>query len=187
MEVEETNLPGVLLIKPKVFGDARGGFMELWNAGRYADFGIPASFVQDNVSRSRAGVLRGIHAQHPGAQGKLVQVIEGAVWDVAVDLRRDSPHFRRWVGVELTGESAHQLWVPPGFGHGFCVMSDKTVFLYKCTAPYAPENELGVAWDDPDIAIDWPIQDPILSDKDRILPKLADIADRKLPVCSDYR
>jgi dTDP-4-dehydrorhamnose 3,5-epimerase len=186
MEIEETELPGVLLVKPKVFGDARGGFMEMWNAERYAEAGLDWRFVQDNVSRSKADVVRGIHSQHPRAQGKLVQVLQGAVWDVAVDLRCDSPHFGRWAGRELTGENAHQLWVPPGFGHGFCVLSDETIFVYKCTDLYAPDCEVGVAWDDPEIGITWPCSEPLLSEKDKALPRLADVPRESLPTLADY-
>ena len=186
MKVTETRLPGVLLIEPRIFGDARGAFWETWNAARYTDAGVPATFVQDNVSRSSRGVLRGLHLQHPQAQGKLVQVLQGEVFDVAVDLRRDSSHFGQWVGVTLTGENAEQLWIPPGFHHGFCVLSETVIFSYKCTDFYAPQAELGVLWNDPEIGIDWPLNDPILSDKDVALPRLRDLSQELLPSVRDY-
>ena len=186
MKVTETRLPGVLLIEPRIFGDARGAFWETWNAARYTDAGVPATFVQDNVSRSSRGVLRGLHLQHPQAQGKLVQVLQGEVFDVAVDLRRGSSHFGQWVGVTLTGENAEQLWIPPGFHHGFCVLSETVIFSYKCTDFYAPQTELGVLWNDPEIGIDWPLKDPILSDKDVALPRLRDLSQELLPSVRDY-
>ena len=186
MKVTETTLPGVLLIEPRLFGDSRGAFWETWNAARYAEAGIPSAFVQDNVSRSSHGVLRGLHLQHPQAQGKLVQVLQGEVFDVAVDLRRDSPCFGQWVGATLSVENARQLWVPPGFHHGFCVLSDVAVFCYKCTDFYAPQTELGVLWNDPDIGIDWPLEDPILSDKDVALPRVSEVARDRLPSIADY-
>ena len=174
MKVTELSLPGVLLIEPKVFGDARGFFYETFNAARYAEAGIHLPFVQDNLSRSKKGTLRGLHFQEPHAQGKLVQVLAGAVWDVAVDVRRGSPSFGRWVGVELSAENRRQLWVPPGFAHGFCVLSDTADFLYKCTALYAPHTDRGVLWNDPDLGISWPVQEPLLSPKDAVLPRLKD-------------
>nr|WP_227027722.1 dTDP-4-dehydrorhamnose 3,5-epimerase [Corallococcus soli] len=167
-------LPEVLLLEPKVFGDDRGFFLESYNAKRYADAGIPGPFVQDNLSRSVKGTLRGLHFQEPNAQGKLVQCLAGAVWDVAVDVRRGSPTFGRWVAAELSFENKRQLWVPPGFAHGFCVLSDSADFFYKCTALYSPETERSVHWNDPDLAIPWPVSAPLLSGKDQQAPRLKD-------------
>lgn len=150
-------LPGPVIVEPDVYGDERGFFMESWNREKFRQGGLDVAFVQDNHSRSDKGVLRGLHFQNPGAQGKLVRVATGAVWDVVVDLRRSSPHFGEWAGVELTEENHRMLWVPEGFAHGFLVLRDTTHFLYKCTTPYAPEHEHVLAWDDPDIAIDWPL------------------------------
>jgi dTDP-4-dehydrorhamnose 3,5-epimerase len=163
-----TAIPDVLLIEPKVFGDARGFFFESWNARAFREAtGVDASFVQDNHSRSARGVLRGLHYQLRQPQGKLVRVVRGAVFDVAVDLRRASPHFGRWVGAELSEDNQRQLWVPPGFAHGFLVLSESADFLYKTTDYYAPEHERCIAWNDPDIAIAWPSGiTPVLSQKD---------------------
>lgn len=175
MNIVETSLPGVLLIEPRVFGDARGFFLESWNRKVFADHGLDLNFVQDNHSRSGKGVLRGLHYQLNAPQGKLVRVTSGAAFDVAVDMRRSSPHFGRWEGVELTAENHRMLWIPPGFAHGFLVLSDSADFLYKTTDYYAPQWDRGVRWDDPDIAVQWPLQDaPLLSDKDRALPLLKD-------------
>jgi dTDP-4-dehydrorhamnose 3,5-epimerase len=174
MNIRETSLPGVLLVEPKVFGDSRGFFVELFHARRYAEGGIPGPFVQDNYSRSVKGTLRGLHFQEPQAQGKLVQVIAGAVYDVAVDIRQGSPSFGRWFATELDADGARQLYVPPGFAHGFCVLTDTADFMYKCTATYAPEHERGVAWNDPDIGIPWPVERPMLSAKDAAAPRLKD-------------
>jgi dTDP-4-dehydrorhamnose 3,5-epimerase len=176
MQAIETALPGVLLLEPKVFGDARGFFMESWNRKTFADLGLDLDFVQDNHSRSARGVLRGIHYQLRQPQGKLVRVITGAVFDVAVDLRRASPHFGKWVGYELSAENHRMMWVPPGFGHGFLVLSEMADFLYKTTAYYAPEWDRGIRWDDPDMGIDWPLQglSPQLSAKDQVQPLLRD-------------
>jgi dTDP-4-dehydrorhamnose 3,5-epimerase len=169
MNILETALPGVLIIEPRVFGDERGFFMETWNAEAFRAAGLDLSFVQDNHSRSSAGVLRGLHYQLTRPQGKLVRVTAGAVYDVAVDLRRSSAHFGRWVGVELSAENKRMLWVPPGFAHGFLTLSDGTDFLYKCTDLYAPADERCVAWDDAKIGIAWPLGSmvPQLSAKDR--------------------
>lgn len=175
MEIIETPLAGVLIIEPRVFGDQRGFFLETWSRRRYAEVGIDVDFVQDNLSFSQQGVLRGLHFQNPGAQGKLVSVLVGEVFDVAVDLRQGSPTFGRWHGVILSGENKRQYWVPPGFAHGFCVTSATALFAYKCTALYAPEHERAIRWDDPVLAIDWPVADPQVSDKDRLAPYLADI------------
>ena len=176
MNIIETALPGVLIIEPRVFGDARGFFMETWNAGAFAAAGLDLAFVQDNHSRSQKGVLRGLHFQIPGPQGKLVRVTSGAVFDVAVDLRASSPTFGRWTGVELSSDNKRMFWVPEGFAHGFLTLEDNTDFLYKCTAPYAPHSEHTLAWDDPAVGIDWPDlgMAPIISDKDTRGASLAD-------------
>jgi len=166
VKVSETVLPGVLLIEPQVFGDARGFFLEMYREERYAALGVRGPFVQDNWSRSRRGILRGLHLQHPNGQGKLVMVTRGSVFDVAVDVRRGSPHFGRWFGCELSEENKRQLWIPPGFAHGFCVTSEECDFLYKCTEIYAPENERTVLWNDPSIGVRWPVTQPLLSKKD---------------------
>ncbi len=181
MKISETELPGVLLLEPKRFGDDRGFFMELFHEKRYAEAGIPGPFVQDNFSRSAKGILRGLHFQQPHAQGKLVQVFAGAVYDVAVDIRRGSPTFGRWVGVELSADNRRQLWVPPGFAHGFCVLSESADFHYKCTDFYSPASEHGIAWNDPDLGIPWPVKSPLLSPKDSAAPRLKDA-----PVLPDY-
>lgn len=175
MNLEQTSLPGVILIKPDVFEDRRGFLMESWNARSYADAGIDADFVQDNLSRSSRHTLRGLHYQIQQPQGKLVRVVLGEVFDVAVDLRRSSPTFGKHEGVILSGENKHSLWIPPGFAHGFLVMSDSATFEYKCTDFYAPEHERTIRWDDPDIDINWPLPDgaePVLSEKDQAAPSL---------------
>jgi len=174
MKVVPTALPEVLIIEPKIFGDSRGFFYESFQAARYAEAGIQGPFVQDNLSRSVRGTLRGLHFQEPRAQGKLVQVLRGAVWDVAVDVRRGSPRFGRWVAVELSETAPRQLWIPPGFAHGFCVLSDSADFFYKCTELYAPECDRSIAWNDPEIGITWPVHSPILSPKDAAATRLAD-------------
>ncbi|MGM9515900.1 dTDP-4-dehydrorhamnose 3,5-epimerase [Roseateles sp. DB2] len=177
MKITPTSLPEVLLLEPRVFGDARGFFLESWNQQAFDQaVGQEVRFVQDNHSRSARGVLRGLHYQRaPHAQGKLVRVAQGRVFDVAVDLRRDSPRFGRWVGTELSSDNHRQLWIPPGFAHGFLVLSDSADFLYKTSDYYAPASEACVAWDDPDIGIQWPLEDlkPLLADKDRQAPGLA--------------
>ncbi|MCX7673830.1 MAG: dTDP-4-dehydrorhamnose 3,5-epimerase [Thiobacillaceae bacterium] len=173
MRVIETRLPGVLILEPKVFGDARGFFLESYNERTFAELGLPTRFVQDNHSRSARGVLRGLHYQIRQPQGKLVRVVRGAVFDVAVDLRRGSPTFGRWEGVELSEHNQRMLWVPPGFAHGFYVLSELADFLYKTTDFYAPEHERAIRWDDPDLAIAWPLAgEPLLSAKDRAAPSL---------------
>lgn len=181
MHVIETNLPGVLIIEPKVFGDARGYFFETWQQARYAAIGIKENFVQDNISYSARGVLRGLHYQNPNTQGKLVTVLQGEVFDVAVDIRVGSPKFGQWTGVYLSGENHRQLWVPPGFAHGFCVTSETAYFSYKCTDVYTPQAEGGIIWNDSDIGIEWPLADVVLSDKDKVYVKLRDISFDKLP------
>ena len=175
MNVIPTALPEVKIIEPKVFGDERGFFMETHNAAAFAAAGLDLHFVQDNHSRSTRGVLRGLHYQLSQPQGKLVRVAAGAVFDVAVDMRRSSPRFGKWVGVELSAANKRMLWVPPGFAHGFCVLSEVAEVEYKCTTVYDPSDEIGVVWDDPDIAIAWPIRAPLLSAKDRALPRLRDL------------
>jgi len=182
MQIIPTTLPEVLLIKPKLFGDSRGFFLETWNQQTYVDAGFPdIRFVQDNHSRSSQGVLRGLHFQRQYPQGKLVRVTQGAVFDVAVDIRPKSPTFGRWTGYELSEQNAWQLYVPPGFAHGFCVLSESADFLYKCTDYYHPEDEGGILWSDSDIGIDWPIQKPLLSDKDRTYHCLKQLTLQQLP------
>ncbi len=183
MKVIDTGLPGVLLLEPKVFGDARGFFMETWQAARYAEAGMPERFVQDNHSRSRRGVLRGLHYQLTQPQGKLVWVTRGAVFDVAVDVRRGSPHFGRWYGCQLDDVNHRQLYIPPGFAHGFCVVSEEADFFYKCTDYYHPQSERGIAWNDPEIGIDWPpLPEVALSGKDQQNRPLSVQAPDDLPV-----
>jgi dTDP-4-dehydrorhamnose 3,5-epimerase len=182
VKVIETRLPGVLIIEPRAFGDARGFFMETWQQERYEKIGIREKFVQDNLSYSTRGVLRGLHYQQPNTQGKLVSVVHGEVFDVAVDIRVGSPTFGQWVGVNLSGENHRQLWLPPGFAHGFCVLSDTTYFTYKCTDIYTPSAEGGIIWNDPDIGIEWPMKDTVLSEKDQVYPRIRDIPDARLPV-----
>lgn len=181
MNVIKTELPGVLIIEPSVFGDARGFFMETWHLGKYAELGLPDHFVQDNLSRSAQGVLRGLHYQHPQGQGKLVYVLEGEVFDVAVDIRVGSPTFRRWVGAMLSADNKRQMYVPPGFAHGFCVTSPSALLAYKCTDFYNPKLEGAVRWDDPDIGIQWPIAQPAISAKDAAAPLLKVIPQKRLP------
>ncbi len=186
MKVSELELPGVLLIEPDVHGDERGFFVETWHRDRYLDLGFPAgSFVQDNQSRSSGGVLRGLHYQRRFPQGKLIRVARGRVFDVAVDIRVGSPDFGRWVGRELSDETHHQMWVPQGFSHGFCVLSDVVDLVYACTEFYRPDDDHGLIWNDPQIRIDWPIESPQLSEKDQRLPTLADAEnDGQLPLYS---
>jgi len=179
MRFVPTELPEVVLVEPDVHGDPRGFFLESYHRRKYAEGGIDAEFVQDNHSRSLRDTLRGLHAQlAPHAQGKLVRVVEGTVFDVAVDLRVDSPRFGRWVGVELSDRNFRQLWIPPGFAHGFCVTSDAAQFEYKVTDFYAPECELALRWDDPEIGVAWPVAEPLLSDRDAAAPLLRDVRDR---------
>ena len=182
MKVIETGLPGLLVIEPKVFGDARGFFLETYAEVRYREAGVPARFVQANHSRSRRGVLRGLHYQLVQPQGKLVSVARGSVYDVAVDVRRGSPTFGQHFGCVLDDVEHRQMYVPPGFAHGFVVLSEEVDFLYQCTDYYHPASEAGIAWDDEDLAIDWPLRDVHLSDKDRLHPRLKDQAPEKLPV-----
>lgn len=181
MRFQPTAIPDVVLIKPDVFGDERGYFMESFQAKRYAEAGIDQPFVQDNLSFSRKGILRGLHYQHPNAQGKLVQVLQGEVFDAAVDIRRGSPTFGQWVGERLDARDHNQLWIPPGFAHGFVALSDTALFAYKCTDYYAPDSERGIRWDDPDIGIRWPIEPTEISDKDAAAPYLRDASPETLP------
>ncbi|MEO1324439.1 MAG: dTDP-4-dehydrorhamnose 3,5-epimerase [Pseudomonadota bacterium] len=178
MNIIDTEIDGLLIIEPRVFGDERGFFLETWNESAFREAGLDLTFVQDNHSRSQKGVLRGMHFQNPGPQGKLVRVVNGAVFDVAVDMRKSSSTFGKWVGVELSAENKRMFWVPEGFAHGFLTLRDDTDFLYKCTAPYAPQAEYTLAWDDPAVGIEWPIVDldPIVSEKDGKGLALADVA-----------
>ncbi|KAF1713026.1 dTDP-4-dehydrorhamnose 3,5-epimerase [Pseudoxanthomonas sacheonensis] len=182
MKVVETSLPGCVVIEPAVFGDDRGFFFETWNADRYGQLGLPDRFVQSNVSSSARGVLRGLHYQWPNPQGKLVSVLEGEVYDVAVDIRRGSPTFGRWAAVILSAQNKRQFWIPEGFAHGFAVLSDRAIFSYLCTAQYDKSADAGVRWDDAAIGIDWPIDAPLLSEKDGKAPFLADVAEDCLPI-----
>ncbi len=181
MKVSETTLPGILLIEPDVFGDNRGFFMETWNRNRYGEQGLDVDFVQDNLSLSRQGILRGLHYQWPQPQGKLVQVLAGVVFDVAVDIRQGSPTFGQWFGCELSAENHFQLYIPEGFAHGFCVLSDEALFSYKCTDTYHSVTEHCLLWNDPDIGIEWPVTSPLLSDKDRNGLLLKDLPAADLP------
>jgi dTDP-4-dehydrorhamnose 3,5-epimerase len=181
MKVTPLGIPEVLLIEPKVFGDARGYFLETFQAERYAEAGIPGPFVQDNMSRSSHGILRGLHLQNPRLQGKLVQVVEGEVFDVAVDVRVGSPSFGQWVSAVLSAHDHRQLYIPPGFAHGFCVLSEHALFAYKCTDLYFPQHEVGLPWNDPDLAIHWPVEKPLVSEKDGRFKPLAKIDPTTLP------
>jgi dTDP-4-dehydrorhamnose 3,5-epimerase len=178
MKFIETGLAGVLLIEPDVFRDARGFFLETFHEEKYRAGGIPHSFVQDNQSRSQKGTLRGLHAQLRRPQGKLVRALRGEIWDVAVDARPGSPTFGKWFGATISEENFRQIFVPPGFLHGFCVLSEMAEVEYKCTSFYDRADEIGVRWDDPAIGIDWPLKAPLLSPKDAALPSLAEVASR---------
>ena len=180
MNIIRCDLQGLLIIEPKVFGDARGFFMETWNRRRYAEAGIEVGFVQDNISVSRRGALRGLHFQNPNAQGKLVSVLQGEVFDVAVDLRQTSPTFGRWHGLPLSSDNKRQFFVPPGFAHGFAVLSDTAMFHYKCTDLYSPNDEMTIRWDDPEIGIKWPVENPTLSAKDLNGLRLRDVPKTRL-------
>lgn len=181
MRVSETELPGVLIFEPDVFGDARGFFFEAYNRARYEAHGLPP-FVQDNLSRSQKGVLRGMHFQNPNPQGKLVSVLEGEIYDVVVDVRVGSPSFGNWDGVYLSAENKRQLYIPEGFAHGFLVTGDTALFHYKCTAYYSPKTEHSLLWNDPEIGIDWPSAEPALSSKDRAGLPLAEMSAGALPL-----
>jgi len=181
MKFVETCLPGAFVIEPQVFGDARGFFYESYNEAKYREAGIDRRFVQSNVSRSARGVLRGLHYQWPNPQGKLVSVLEGEVFDVAVDIRRNSPTFGQWAGAMLTAENHRHFWIPEGFAHGFCVLSEYATFAYQCTALYDAKADAGIRWNDADIGIDWPLTDPLLSDKDAKAPLLREVPMDRLP------
>jgi dTDP-4-dehydrorhamnose 3,5-epimerase len=170
----ETSLPGVILIEPKVLADDRGFFLESYHLGRFRENGLDATFVQDNHSRSRRGVLRGLHYQEPNGQGKLVRCTRGVLFDVAVDIRRGSPAFGKWYSVEISEENKKMLWIPAGFAHGFCALTDEADLLYKCTALYDAKSDRSILWNDPEIGIQWPLADPILSPKDSDAPLLRD-------------
>lgn len=187
MKIIETEIPGLLIIEPRVFGDHRGFFMETYHARRYREAGLPERFVQDNHSRSRRGVLRGLHYQLIQPQGKLVGVARGEVFDVAVDIRCGSPTFGRWVGCILDDRDHRQFYVPPGFAHGFCVLSEEADFVYKCTDYYHPQSERGIIWNDPAIGIEWPALEVALSDKDARNPRLADMKPEDLFVYEAWR
>ena len=182
MKAEETALPGVLILHPEVHRDDRGFFLERYHRGRYAALpGLDVEFVQDNHSHSKRGVLRGLHLQKEHPQGKLVSVLAGRVWDVAADVDPKSPSFRRWVGLELSAANHKQLYIPPGYAHGFCVLSQAADLLYKCTDFYRPDDERGLIWNDPQLAIDWPLQTPILSPRDAANPSLRDYLQPQRP------
>lgn len=182
MKVIRTALEGCVVIEPNVHGDSRGFFYESFNKHRFAEAGFDLDFVQTNVSRSAKGVLRGLHYQWPNPQGKLVSVLEGEVYDVAVDIRRNSPTFGRWAAAILSAENKRHFWVPEGFAHGFAVLSEHATFVYQCTALYDHASDAGIRWNDAALAIDWPISEPSLSDKDQKAPFLAHVPEAKLPV-----
>ena len=182
MKVIETDLPGCLVLEPRVFGDERGFFYESFNHDKLLAAGLDLKFVQGNVSQSARGVLRGLHYQWPKPQGKLVSVLEGEVWDVAVDIRRGSPTFGRWTAVVLSAENKRHFWIPEGFAHGFAVLSETALFSYLCTAGYDKAADAGIRWNDAALAIDWPISEPSLSEKDAKAPFLADVPQDRLPI-----
>jgi dTDP-4-dehydrorhamnose 3,5-epimerase len=181
MKITETDLPGCLLLEPRVFADPRGAFFESWNQQVFREAGLDLQFVQGNVSESIRGVLRGLHYQWPHPQGKLVSVLEGEVYDVAVDIRHGSPHFGRWTAAILSAKNHRQLWIPEGFAHGFVTLSERAVFAYQCTALYDRVADAAIRWNDAGFAIDWPVAEPLLSDKDAIAPFIEDIARERLP------
>ena len=183
MEFKQTDLRGVILVEPQIHEDHRGFFLEFYHAKKFSQGGIQEVFVQDNQSLSFQGTLRGLHAQLNQPQGKLVRVIEGEIYDVAVDVRKSSPTFKQWIGIELSAKNYRQLYIPPGFVHGFCVTSERAQVEYKCTAFYNSSDEFGIIWDDPDLTIDWPVKDPVVSEKDKKLPRLAEI----IETIPDYR
>ena len=182
MKVLETDLPGCLVLEPQVFGDDRGFFYESFNRDKPAAIGVAPDFVQGNVSSSSRGVLRGLHYQWPKPQGKLVSVLAGEVWDVAVDIRRGSPTFGRWTAAVLSAENRRHFWIPEGFAHGFVTLSEHALFTYLCTATYDRDADAGIRWNDGDLAIDWSASEPLLSDKDAKAPFLAEVAQERLPV-----
>ena len=187
MKILSTSFPDVFIIEPAVVKDQRGFFMEIHQQRRYSEAGIEAIFVQDNLSRSVQGTLRGLHYQVKHAQTKLIQVIEGSIFDVTLDIRRGSPYFGQWTSVHLSDENRRQLFLPEGFAHGYCVLSEFAQVVYKCTDYYSAEDEGGVLWSDPTLAITWPISEPLLSDKDSQQPCLADIPPERLPVYEENR
>jgi dTDP-4-dehydrorhamnose 3,5-epimerase len=182
LRIDKTGLPGVLLIEPRVFMDDRGFFMETYHYRKYADRGIDVHFVQDNHSHSRQNTLRGLHYQLNHAQGKLIYVVKGDIFDIALDIRKGSPTFGEWTGARLSEENRKQIYVPEGFAHGFCVLSKQADVIYKCTDLYYPDDEYGINWADNDIGIEWPVKDPVLSDKDNKYPMLKDIPEELLPI-----
>ena len=181
MKVTETKLEGALIFEPQIFGDDRGFFMETWNYQRYKEAGLDVKFIQSNLSKSAKGVLRGLHFQNPNPQGKLVQILTGEVFDVAVDIRQGSPTFGQWHGEILSGDNNKQFYIPEGFAHGFCVLSETAIFSYMCTNVYDPISDNSLLWNDPEIKIDWPIENPLLSDKDKNALTLNKINPQKLP------
>jgi dTDP-4-dehydrorhamnose 3,5-epimerase len=185
LDVQETNLPGVLVATPRVFGDERGFFLQTFQLRQYEQLGIRGPFVQDNHSRSSRGVLRGLHYQLRHPQGKLISVIRGEILDVAVDIRRGSPSFGEWTGVRLSEQNHRQIFVPPGFAHGFCVLSETADIVYKCTEYYTPGDEYGVLWSDPALQVEWDVENPILSEKDRLARPLDQIPPEELPAWDD--
>ena len=193
MKIVPTELEGVQVIEPQVFADERGFFMESFQKQRYREAGIETEFVQDNISRSVRNTLRGLHYQHPNDQAKLVQALEGEIYDVAVDIRRGSPTFGRWVDVVLSDQNRRQFYIPAGFAHGFCVLSASALFLYKCSDFYTPAAEGGICWDDPDLGIPWPVRSPILSPRDSGFTPLKHVPSHRLPAyggsreSTDYR
>jgi dTDP-4-dehydrorhamnose 3,5-epimerase len=182
MKLTETELKEVLIIEPSVYKDARGFFLETYQRHRYRQFGIESNFVQDNMSFSKKRTVRGLHFQHPHDQAKLVQVVKGTVYDVIVDIRRGSPTFGKWIGAYLSDEKAQQIFIPEGFAHGFCVLSEYAIFMYKCSDFYSRECEAGILWSDPDLRINWPVENALVSEKDMQLPRLKDLGSDTLPV-----
>lgn len=181
MKQFDTSLPEVKLIEPRIFSDSRGFFFENWNSNRYCEMGISDPFVQDNISFSKQNVIRGLHFQHPNDQGKLISVLEGEIFDVAVDIRPNSSHFKKWIGFNLSSTNHRQLWIPKGFAHGFAVLSSTALVSYKTTQYYSPKDELTLRWDDPTVNVSWPIETPILSDKDLSGKQLNQFCDTMLP------
>jgi dTDP-4-dehydrorhamnose 3,5-epimerase len=187
VNIIKTTLPGVIEIEPDVYADKRGFFMETYHQLRYKDCGIDRTFVQDNLSFSLRGTLRGLHFQYPRAQAKFIQALKGEVFDVVVDIRQGSPHFGQWAGAILSDQNKRQLYVPEGFAHGFCVLSERALVHYKCSDFYAPESEGGILWSDPDLNIDWPLKTPVLSEKDSRYRFLRDLPADRLPIFEDIR
>jgi len=187
MKITKMRIPSIIVFEPDAFGDARGWFLETWSKNRYEQMGIKLPFVQDNVSLSSKDVLRGLHYQFPHSQGKLVSVLLGEVFDVAVDIRTGSPTFGQWVGEILSGSNHKQMYIPPGFAHGFCVMSDTALFSYKCTDYYSKADEGGISFNDPDLKIEWPVDSPVVSQKDSVFPRLKDVPKEKLPHYENFK